>query len=105
MIKYIDIYFYDERLHCHDVIKLSDVARRQYISGALAAVLFIGLCLLTTVYSFQQQCRNLKVIRKFIVTPPILNKFSTFLHHVVQNRKICNICAGRHSVAAQNVEI
>jgi hypothetical protein len=29
--------------------KLNDVARRQYISGALAAVLFIGLYLLATV--------------------------------------------------------
>jgi hypothetical protein len=42
VIKYIEIYFYDEKLHCHDVTKLNDVARRQYISGALAAVLFIG---------------------------------------------------------------
>jgi hypothetical protein len=27
-------------IHCHDVTKLNDVARRQYISGALAAVLW-----------------------------------------------------------------
>jgi hypothetical protein len=54
---------------------------------------------------FQQQCRNLKVTGKFIVTPPILNRFSTFLHHVVQNRKICNFCAGRQSVTAENFEI
>jgi hypothetical protein len=53
------------------------------------AVLFIGLSLLATVW-FQQQCRNFKVIGKFIVTPPILNTFSTFLQHVIQNRKICN---------------
>jgi hypothetical protein len=104
VIKYIEIYFYDERLHCHDVTKLNDVARRQYISGALAAVLFIGLSLLAAV-CFQQQCRNLKVIGKFIVTPPILNRFSTFLHHVVQNRKICNFCAGGQSVTAENFEI
>jgi hypothetical protein len=37
-------------IHCHDVTKLNDVARRQYISGALAAVLFTGLSLLATVY-------------------------------------------------------
>jgi hypothetical protein len=90
-------------IHCHDVTKLNDVARRQYISGALAAVLwpiFAGyrIC-------FQQQCRSLKVTGKFIVTPPILNRFSTFLHHVVQNRKICNFCAGRQSVTAENFEI
>jgi hypothetical protein len=27
-------------IHCHDVTKLNDVARGQYISGALAAVLW-----------------------------------------------------------------
>jgi hypothetical protein len=97
VIKYIEIYFYDERLHCHDVTKLNDVA-------LWCAVLFIGLSLLATV-CFQQQCRNLKVIGKFIVTSPILNRFSTFLRHVVQNRKICNICAGRQRVTAQNFEI
>jgi hypothetical protein len=43
--------------------------------------------------------------QKIIVTAPILNRFLTFLHHVVQNRKICNICAGRQSVAAENFEI
>jgi hypothetical protein len=66
VIKYIkqeEIYFYDERLHCHDVTKLDDVARRQYISGALAAVLFIGLSLLATV-CFQQQCQKFKGDRK-----------------------------------------
>jgi hypothetical protein len=103
MIKYIETYFYDERLHCHDVIKLNDVARRQYISGALAAVLwpiFAGyrIC-------FQQQCRSLKVTGKFIVTPPIFNRFSTCLHHVVQNRKICSFCGGRQRVTAENFEI
>jgi hypothetical protein len=50
VIKYIEMHFYDERLHCHDVTNLNDVARRQYIGGALAAVLFIGLSLLATVY-------------------------------------------------------
>jgi hypothetical protein len=84
VIKFIEIYFYDERQHCHDVTKLDDVARRHYISGALAAVLFIGLSLLATVLCFQQQCQSLKVTGKFIVTTPILNRFSTFLHHVVQ---------------------
>jgi hypothetical protein len=57
-----------------------------YMSGALRSLL---ACLRWLPLCFQQQCRNLKVIRKFIVTSPILNRFSTFLHHVVQNRKIC----------------
>jgi hypothetical protein len=45
------------------------------------------------------------VIRQFFVTPPFLNRFSTFFHHVVQNRKVCNLCAGRQCVTAENFEI
>jgi hypothetical protein len=41
------------------------------------------------------------VTRKCIITWPILNRFSTFLRHVVQNRKICNFSAGRQSVRLQ----
>jgi hypothetical protein len=45
VIKYIEIYFYDEGLRCHNVTKLNDVARRLHISAAL----FIGLSLLVPV--------------------------------------------------------
>jgi hypothetical protein len=50
-------------IHCHDVTKLIDVARRQYISGALAAVLFIGLSLLAT-YIFPAAMPKFKGDRK-----------------------------------------
>jgi hypothetical protein len=32
-------HFADERLHIHDVTKLNDVARRQYLSGAVRCLL------------------------------------------------------------------
>jgi hypothetical protein len=63
VIKYIEIYFYDERQHCHDVTKLDDVARRQYISGALAAVLLlVYLCWLP--YMFPAAMPKFKGDRK-----------------------------------------
>jgi hypothetical protein len=48
--KYIEIYLYDERLHCHDVTKLNDVARRQYISGALRSLLACLFLLATVMF-------------------------------------------------------